>query len=381
MILTVSEQFSNTVTLDSELTGIPESGFYLNEVHPLVTVENLLSYLPNIDFTFSDWAIGDTYGKFTDTRNKTDIVLYDSKIYQSLVTANVGNQPDTSTTEWLETNTESLRIKAFYLASQNRALNKINLNKRLITSQYLYNLVEQNEGSTVLLPSDYAAWVFEPRGSDYVTFTINQIALQATTATPQNLYVVNQGQLLTTITLNPNAEGRLVFEESGYTFSGKGRYYFIIDAQNVRVDGSYIDPLGFDGFVACTAVGIGSTPEDAEYSYSESNNGLNFNITVHLDPQVYIDYNLKNFGEYLQVSWEMDVLKMFLSNSNNRINASQLQSMDVNTLKFETADKTNATVVANLIKQKEKAIQLINRTFDTELIDDSNDDGITVTTI
>lgn len=381
MILTVSEQFSNTTTLDSELTGVPESGFYLNEVHPSVTVENLLSFLPNIDFTFSSWAIGDTYGEFTDTRNKTDIVLYDGLIYQSRVTANVGNQPDTSTTEWLVTNIESLRIKTFALASQDKALNKLNLNKRLITNQYLYNLVEQNDGSTVLLPNDYAAWVFEPRGSDYITFTINQIALQATTATPQSLYVVNQGQLLTTLTLNPNADGRLEFEESGYTFSGKGRYYFIIDAQNVRVDGSYIDPLGFDGFVACTAVGIGATPEDATFSYSQSNNGLNFNITVHLNPQIYIDNNLSSFGEYLQSAWELSVLKIFLANANNRINSSELMTLDKNELIFETKDLKSATVVVNYNKQKKKAIAMIDKTFDTQLIDDNSDFEITVTTI
>jgi len=383
MILTIAESFSNTVSLDSELTGVPTSGLYLNSgVNTLINVENLLSLLPNIDFTFSDYVAGTTYGKFYDSRSKADIVIYDSVIYQSMTASNLGNTPDTSPSNWLATNIESLRIKTAYWSIENATLTKLALNKRLINSQYLYNLVEQNENVTAqLLPNDYSAWVFEPKGSDYVSFTINQIALQATTATPQSLYVVNQGVLIDTLTLNPNAQGRLEFEELNYTFYGKGKFFFIIDSQNVLLNGSYVDSLKYDGFECYTATGIGDTPESAHYYYSSTNNGLNFNISVYLNPQIYIDNNLANFGSYIQKAWELEILKTFLANANNRSNSSERNAIDPTELKFETKDRNNGSVLNAYEREYDKAIKLINRTFDTQLIDNNDGFEIIETTI
>ena len=383
MILTISEDFTNTVDLDSELTSLPDSGLYLNTgVHPSVTVDNLLSFLPSVDFTFTAYTAGTTYGKFTDSRNKTDIVLDSGIIYQSLTAANIGNTPASNPTNWLVTDIDSLRIKYFSLRSQDNAINKLNLVKRLIDNQYLYNVVELNETETAqLLPNDYAAWVFEPKGSDYTTITINQIALQATTATPQSMYVVNQGQLITTLTLNPNVAGRLEFEDVNYSFSGKGKFYFVIDAQTVLVNGSYIDPLKYDGFVAYTATGIGGTAEGSEYSYTNSNNGLSFNISVYASPQQYLDNNLTRFGVYLQAAWELDVLNMFLHNSNNRSNLNERTQIDREMLIGETKQLNAGTVLRRFENEKKKALKIIDTTFDRHLLDDNDGFEVTETTI
>lgn len=383
MILTIAESFSSTVDLDSELTATPSSGLYLNSgVQPLINVENLLSLLPRIEFTFAAYLAGTTYGKFETTRKKSDIVLYDSKIYQSLTVGNIGNTPDSSPSDWLETNIESLRIKTAFWSAQSNALNKLSLNKRLINNQYLYNIVEVSEGSQqVLLPNDYAAWVFEPKGSDYVSFTINQIALQATTATPQSLYVVNQGVLVDTITLNPNAQGRLEFEEVSYSFYGKGKWIFAIDSQNVLLNGSVVDPFKFDGFEAYTAYGVGDTPEDAQYSYTTVNNGLSFNISCYLDPSIYINNNLVRFAPYIQKAWELDVLNTFLVNANNRSNTSERNAINLTELKFETKDRENGSVLNGYEREYNKAIKLIAKTFDTQLLDNNGDFEVEETTI
>jgi hypothetical protein len=375
MILTIAEDFSNDVVLDAELTATSLSGLYLNSgVHSLINLNNLLSFLPRLTFVFADYVAGTTYGKYETSLKRTDIVTYSGEIYQSLTAGNIGNTPSSSPSQWLKTNIESLRIKSVYYGCVNNALTKLSLSKRLITNQYLYNIVDLNENHTpTLLPNDYSAWVFEPKGSDYVSITLNQVALQAPTATPQNLYVINQGELIDTLTLHPNADGRLEFEDLNYTFYGKGKFLFVIDSQNVLLNGSFIDLFKYDGFVAYTATGIGTSPESAKYSYSNMNNGLNFNVSCYLDPSIYIENNLLRFAPYIQKAWEMDILNRFLSNSNNRSNTDQMNALNITELKFETKDRVNGTVLNGYERELKKTMNVIDTTFDTQLLD--TDDG------
>lgn len=378
MLLGIAEQFTSTTDLDSQLTAVPTSGMYYNSgVHPSINVDNILHFLPNVDFTFADYVAGATYGKYSDTRIKTDIVTYNSLVYESLVTSNTGNTPDSSPTQWLETNIESLRLKAFIQSVEDRVLSDLNLIRRQVDSQYLYNLVEQNSQLTATtLPNDYAAWVFEPKGTDYVEFEINQMALQATTDTPQSLYVINQGQLVTTLTLNPNASGRLEFEDINYTFSGKGIWIFAIDSQDVLVDGGSIDPLKFDGFVAYTATGIGGTPEGATYSFGSNGNGLSFNVSVHLSPTQYVTNNLKNFGNLLQAGFELEAFKMFQMNAHNRSNRQERIQMTDQLLSIETRELNHNTSAKRYHDAKRKAISQIEKTFDRKLSE--NDDELEI---
>ena len=375
MILTIAEDLTSLVSLDTQLTAIPNSGMYLNSgVHPSITVNNLLSFLPNLDITFTAYDAGVTYGKYEDSRKVGDIVLYNSVVYQSISATNTGNTPDSSTTQWLPTNIESLRIKTFAYSSEDNALKRLRLTRRLIDNQYLYNVAEPTENPiSQLLPNDYAAWVFEPKGSDYVKIRLNQGALQATTATPQSLYVINQGQLVTTLTLNPNVDGRLEFEDLGYTFYGKGKWIFAIDSQVVLRNGSTIDPLKYTGFVAYTATGSGASPQAADYSFSNNGNGLSFNVSAFLDADIYKTNNLLDFGNYIQVAWELDVLNMYLHNSNNRSNLTERTQLDKQMLIAETKELEAESVLKRYKSEKKEAFKMIERTFDNFLMDDDED--------
>ena len=73
-------------------------------------------------------------------------------------------------------------------------------------------------------------------------------------------------------------------------------------------------------------------------SFGTSNNGLNFNITVVFDGATYIENNLKDFGNYIQASWVLDVLNMFLHNSNNRSNISERIQLDKQKLREQKKD-------------------------------------------
>lgn len=378
MLMTLVEDFSTQLSLDSELLGTPSSGYFLNSgVHPYITVENLISFLPNVTINISDYNASTTYSEYTDSLKLSDVVQDNGVIYQSLVDNNTGNAL-TDDTKWLVTNIDSLRIKSFVLRSQQAAIQKLNLTRRLVDNQYLYNVVEPNRRdlTETMLPNDYAGWCFEPKGSDYVKIRINEVALQATTATPQSMYVVNQGQLIDTLTLNPNADGRLVFEEINYTVYGKGIFFFVIDSQNVLTNGSYVDPLKYNGFTACTCVGIGSTPEDSAYSLGTSNNGLSFNVTATFDGLKYIENNLVDFGDYLQAQWQIDVLNHFLSNPNTRSNNVQRSVIDRQLLLDETK-LTNVETAAKRLKYSyKKAKEAISISLDTEL--DGEDGAFTI---
>ncbi|MBL4705936.1 MAG: hypothetical protein JKY54_15525, partial [Flavobacteriales bacterium] len=168
LILGISNDLSSSVSLDADLLAIPDSGMYLNyAVHPSITLDNLLKFLPRLDVTFSAYVAGTTYGKYTDTLQGGDIVEDGGLIYQSIAKGNVGNTPASSPTKWLLTNIDSLRIRNFALSSQSKAIGKLNLNRRLLDSQYLYNVADLTENpTTTMLSNDYAAWVFEAKGSD-----------------------------------------------------------------------------------------------------------------------------------------------------------------------------------------------------------------------
>lgn len=364
MVLTFAEDFTSTVQLDSELVGTPESGLYWNRgVHPILNVDNVLKLLPIISFTFSDWNTLTVYNKFQTSRKRSDVVLKNNKVYQSLTDSNVGNDPESDTTNWLETNIESLRIKSFIWTVEDNFSSALKLNRKLIENQYIYNVGE----STQTLANDFSGWAFEPKGSDYVKIKINQMSLQALTTNPVSIYVINQGQLIDTLTLNPN-NGVLEFEEVGYTISGKGRFLFVFDSQDVLSENAFNDPLRYSGFVCYPVNGIGSTAQDAEYSESSLGNGLNFNVSAYLDSDVYVENNKVFLAKFLQTQMELDFIKMLTHNTNSRSNGTQRIIADndrsLNLLATESLNSDLNTVAKKYQEQKRIAIDSINKTFD-----------------
>ena len=368
MDLTFATDFTNTVDLDSQLVGTSDSGLNWNRgVIHILTINNLLAYLPVISFTFEDWAIGTTYSEFDTTRSKSDIVTFESIIYQSLVSSNVGNQPDENATEWLPTNIDSLRIKSFIWTVEDNFRSALTLDRQLIENQYIYNVGETAQ----TLPNDFAAWVFEPKGSDYVKIRINQIALQANTTDPVSLFVINQGQLIDTLTLNPN-NGILSFENVGYTISGKGRFILAIESQDVLSDSAYNDPLKYDGFVCYPMTGTGDTPEDATYSETFSSNGMNFNISAYLDSSVYLTNNSVDFAQFQKVQMELDFIRMVLHNSNTRANRDSRNlinnQLTQQLLSTESLNLDLDTIAAKYQREKKLAAEAVNKTFDRFLV-------------
>lgn len=371
MVLGIIEDFSTDVSLDTELTQLPENGIYLNSgVNPLITVNNLLSFLPFNDIVLNAWDYATIYNIYSKTRKKTDLVTYDGKFYQSIKGSNLNNVPDESNSEyWLETNFDSLKIKMFLQKVTDRVYRELNLSKRLIENQFIYE-VGENE---VMLPNNYSAWVFEPKGSDYVTITLNQISLQKQSTTPIDLYVVNQGILKDTLTITPS-NGIVDFKDINYSFNGKGKWFFVIDSTEVLTNSGIISPLKYDGFVCYTATGIGSTPQNAKYSYGQSANGLGFNVSVSLNSQTYIDNNINSLANFVRATFELMALEMMFYNSETRSNRDskniQLNKQDIG---FEIKSLEGNTVAKRFQQELSQAKKAISKSFDTQLFEDSLD--------
>lgn len=363
MILGIAEEYSSVETLDAELTSVPQSGLFVNSgTHPLITINNLLLFLPSLDIVFNVWDIARNYTIYGESRNIGDIVTYNNKLYQSLKIG-VGKQPDVETTYWLETNINSLRLKSFIYNVMDSVISDLKLTKSVINNQYLYEVGE----STITLPNNYAGWVFEPKGSDYSSIRINEISFQKESTTPVNLYVINQGVLVTTLQITPS-NGIVEFKRLDYTFSGKGRWIFAIDSTDVKTNSYNIDPLKYKGFVAYTASGIGATPQGAKYSYGTTGNGLGFNLSVFLDSSSYILNNIGEFGSFVRATFEYMAFKMFLYNSNNQINSTQRSISNIDLLSAEVMNTKAETSVTKYLREKNIALKKLSKTFDNSTI-------------
>lgn len=377
MVLGFSEDFTSDVVLDSQLKALPSSGLYLNSgVHPSINLENLLAFLPSLPFTFSEYDETVTYGSFIDSKNRRDIVsvtnedTQEVKIYQSLHANNIDNFPPEDSDSWLETNIESLRLKMFIEKVKDRVYSDLSLTKRLVNNQFLYE-----NGKTLRdLTSDYHAWVIEPKGSDYVSFRINQMSIQTEGTTPINVYIISQNTLLETIELTPN-NGELSFVNTDITLSGKGAFKIAIDSQKVYSNNTTINPLKFNGFVVYSAIGTGNAPETATYTYNTFGFGLGLNISAYLDATVYINNNLQDIGGLIRTTFELMVFEMFLHNSNNASNRSQRIQLNNEILLAELKDMQNETVIRRYHRELKRVKAAMQKTFDTQLKDH---DGIQV---
>lgn len=366
MVLGFSEDFTSSATLDSQLKSIPTSGLYVNKgLHPSVNLGNLLDFLPKVSYTFSAWSAGTTYNSFLGTGNIVNVVTHNDLIYQSLTDSNTGNTPGDDEVNWLETNIESLRLKTFIEQVKARVYSDLGLTKRLVNNQYLY----ENGKNLKTLPNDYVAWVIEPKGSDYVSFRINEISIQADGTDPINVYVLHQDTLQETIQITPN-NGEIAFRDVDIALRGKGVFKLAIASQDVYVGNSTIDPLKFKGFVVYTASGIGISPESSEYSSSVSGIGMGINISAYMDGAKYIDNNLDFIANFIKATFEFMTFQMFLHNPNNVSNIAQRVQMTKDILIAETKNTNAETVVKNYHRERSRVIKAMQKTFDTQLNDD-----------
>lgn len=369
MVLGIAEDYTTKdLVLDSELTGTPSSGLYLNRgVHPAITLGNLLAFLPLIDINFDTWNISTAYQPYSITQNRGSVVIYQNKIYECIATS-TGNNPSTSSAQWLETTIESLRLKSFIRSVEDRVKTELQLNKRLVNNQYIYE--DGDYGYTP--PQDYSGWAIERRGSDYVTVRINKIAITKMGTTPVNFYIVNQGTLLETFQVSPS-NGRTVFVDVDKTLSGNGPFYILVDNEEVLVGDNYMDVLRYNHFNAYPVIGQGTSPEDADISQVSRGMGIGLNLSAYADGSAYLDDNISEYGNFIRATLEYMAFLTYYHNANNRSNRSEAIRMNDAMLMAEVRDVHSDTIISRFYRERKLAKKVLDRTLDLALKEGSVD--------
>lgn len=174
----------------SDALTVSESGLYFQQIHPLLTLQNMSCIAPDFkNMTFEEYNAEKIY-------SKGNIVKYNGLLYKALQNS-VGKQPDIESEYWVETNLFSEWLESKTKASIQKAIARYcnektveGTNKPLCESRTLFDgtgrLVD-----TVKNKKNLVGFEIVPVRAKGVTAKINKICLQFTKAGEYTLYLMH----------------------------------------------------------------------------------------------------------------------------------------------------------------------------------------------
>lgn len=193
-------------TLDSDLLD-SSSGVIINDQHGLVTQENISDTAPNFKlYQFKDWDVLETY-------NTGDRIRYQDVIYSSLIDGNIGNQPDTSTTEWQNVSLLSNWIRKKTKAFIGQFVSDIFIKKEsdkvvktIFDDQYIFTGTGKFN-DLITKSNRFVGFEIKVKEDEDIKLIVNRIGLQLTEVQPSlDLYLfhssVKEPLLVTNISTN-----------------------------------------------------------------------------------------------------------------------------------------------------------------------------------
>lgn len=174
----------------SDALTVSESGLYFQQIHPLLTLQNMSCIAPDFkNITFSEYDPEKEY-------SKGNVVDYQGTQYKALQKAQ-GKQPDIESEYWVETNLFSEWLESKTKASIQKAIARYcnektaeGTNKPLCESRTLFDgtgrLVD-----TVKNKKNLVGFEIIPVRAKGVTTKINKICLQFTKAGEYTLYLMH----------------------------------------------------------------------------------------------------------------------------------------------------------------------------------------------
>ena len=174
----------------SDALTVSESGLYFQQIHPLLTLQNMACIAPDFkNMTFEEYNTEKSY-------SKGNVVEYDEKLYKALQKA-LNKQPDIESEYWVETNPFSEWLESKTKASIQKAIARYcnektveGTNKPLCESRTLFDgtgrLVD-----TVKNKKNLVGFEIIPVRAKGVTTKINKICLQFTKAGEYILYLMH----------------------------------------------------------------------------------------------------------------------------------------------------------------------------------------------
>lgn len=174
----------------SDALTVSESGLYFQQIHPLLTLQNMSCIAPDFkNMTFEEYDAEKPY-------SKGNIVKYNELLYKALQNS-VGKQPDIESEYWVETNPFSEWLESKTKASIQKAISRY-CNEKI--AQGTYKTLCENrtlfDGTGRLVDvvknkKNLVGFEIVPIRAKGVTTKINKIGLQFTEPGEYTLYLMH----------------------------------------------------------------------------------------------------------------------------------------------------------------------------------------------
>lgn len=383
----------------SDALTVSESGLYFQQIHPLLTLQNMSCVAPDFNnITFPEYNSEKEY-------SKGNVVDYQGTQYKALQKAQ-GKQPDIESEYWVETNLFSEWLESKTKASIQKAIARYcnektveGTNKPLCESRTLFDgtgrLVD-----TVKNKKNLVGFEIIPVRAKGVTTKINKICLQFTKAGEYTLYLMHSSMdaPVKIIKLNKirdnNAEWFTVDDlylpyQSEYNDAGGSWYlcYFQSElpegSQAIRKDKDWSkEPCGSCSrrelitwmawskyleihpfFVNEELINTEDESlhlwdaENNQYTY-DNNYGLNLEVTVSCDITDFIVEQRMMFQDVIAKQVAVDMLREFAYNSNVRTNRHSINASRLDIL-YEVDGDSSSMKKSGLSYQLDMAFKAI----------------------
>lgn len=383
----------------SDALTVSESGLYFQQIHPLLTLQNMSCIAPDFNnITFPEYNSEKEY-------SKGNVVDYQGTQYKALQKAQ-GKQPDIESEYWVETNLFSEWLESKTKASIQKAIARYcnektveGTNKPLCESRTLFDgtgrLVD-----TVKNKKNLVGFEIIPVRAKGVTTKINKICLQFTKAGEYTLYLMHSSMdaPVKIIKLNKirdnSAEWFTVDDlylpyQSEYNDAGGSWYlcYFQSElpegSQAIRKDKDWSkEPCGSCSrrelitwmawskyleihpfFVNEELINTEDESlhlwdvENNQYTY-DNNYGLNLEVTVSCDITDFIIEQRMMFQDVIAKQVAVDMLREFAYNSNVRTNRHSINASRLDIL-YEVDGDSSSMKKSGLSYQLDMAFKAI----------------------
>lgn len=383
----------------SDALTVSESGLYFQQIHPLLTLQNMSCIAPDFkNITFPEYNSEKEY-------SKGDVVDYQGTQYKALQKAQ-GKQPDIESEYWVETNLFSEWLESKTKASIQKAIARYcnektveGTNKPLCESRTLFDgtgrLVD-----TVKNKKNLVGFEIVPVRAKGVTTKINKICLQFTKAGEYTLYLMHSSmdapvKIIKLNKIRDNSAEWFTVDDLYLPYQSEdndaGGSWYLCYFQSELPEGSQAirknkdwskEPCGSCSrrellawmawskyleihpfFVNEELINIEDESlhlwdvENNQYTY-DNNYGLNLEVTVSCDITDFIVEQRMMFQDVIAKQVAVDMLREFAYNSNVRTNRHSINASRLDIL-YEVDGDSSSMKKSGLSYQLDMAFKAI----------------------
>lgn len=383
----------------SDALTVSESGLYFQQIHPLLTLQNMSCIAPDFkNITFPEYNSEKEY-------SKGNVVDYQGTQYKALQKAQ-GKQPDIESEYWVETNLFSEWLESKTKASIQKAIARCcnektveGTNKPLCESRTLFDgtgrLVD-----TVKNKKNIVGFEIIPVRAKGVTAKINKICLQFTKAGEYTLYLMHSSmdapvKIIKLNKIRDNSAEWLTVDDLYLPYQSEdndagGSWYLCYfqselpeGSQAIRKDKDWSkEPCGSCSrrellawmawskyleihpfFVNEELINTEDESlhlwdvENNQYTY-DNNYGLNLEVTVSCDITDFIVEQRMMFQDVIAKQVAVDMLREFAYNSNVRTNRHSINASRLDIL-YEVDGDSSSMKKSGLSYQLDMAFKAI----------------------